>query len=148
MRLFSSSSTLALSGCFRVFGCSIQHSSVCDAELVARSCFQLLSKAIHQSVLLPFCTYCGFHHCLNISLWSRWLLKKALTAPALLYICPLSSSNLCRASAPRTSCRKWLKLWNLSLILSALPLSINVKQHVCMVTKKKEGWLDWLMTWS
>lgn len=148
MCLFSPSSTLAPSGCFRVFSCMIQHSFVCDAELVAPSWFQLLSKARRQSALLPFCTHCGFHHCFNISLWSRWLLKNPLTAPALLYICPLSSSNLCRASALRTSCRKGLKLWNLSLILSALPLSINVEQHVCMVTKKKEGWLDWLVTWS
>lgn len=129
----------------RVLGCQIQHPSISDAELVARSWFQLLSKAVLQSVLLPYRTHCSCHHCFNVSLSSHLLLENGIKNPcsscSIIHLSSLSSSNLSGASALWASRRQWLKLWNLSSILSPLTLLVNVKPHVCIITKRKSD--DW-----
>lgn len=117
-----------------------------SCEPVARSWLQLLSKPILQSVLLPQSAYCLFQHCFNVSLSSCLLLQKGQkphSSCSIVHLSSPSSSNHRRDSALRASSRKWLRLWNLSLILSTVPLLENWRR-VFASSQRKKWWL-WLI---
>lgn len=70
--------------------------------------------------------------------------KKPHSSCSIIPLSSLSSSNLHRVSALRASSRKWLRLWNLSLI----PLTVPLLEGACLYHhREKSDDFDWLVAW-